>query len=915
MKKLLLLIISLVSINQTIAQADAFIATWVTDTGFKTLTLPAQPDAPNYTINWGDGSTNTYTSTQVPSHLFINSGEHTISFTGTFTHLIFDGQTKLKAVQQWGNRKWTSMSAMFKDCTNLNIFPTQAPDLSLCTDMIGMFYGATAFNQPIGDWDVSKVINMRGIFWSATAFNQPIGDWNVSNVTSMQSMFKEATTFNQPIDSWDVSKVTDMISMFDSATAFNQPIDSWDVSNVTNMTWMFSASSFNQPIGTWNVSKVKDMRYMFVATTFNQPIGSWNVSNVTNMTRMFSASSFNQPIGTWNVSNVTDMSFMFSGAIAFNQPIDSWDVSKVTNMTWMFKEATTFNQPIGDWNVSNVTDMSFMFSGAIAFNQPIDSWDVSNVVSMQSMFLGVNAFNQPLGSWNLSNMNNMFDMFRGTTLSAANYDATLIGWATRAANGGALKSNVSFHGGNSKYCDGQGARNYLTNTYGWVIRDSGYDCTGIPQTVVLDNNGVTIKWTGTTVTSLRFIQASPRGTLEWFAIVDDNTKHHIKEYANSNSTIFKNYESSIPINIRPPIPFNNIVTTLVTDMKFMFYPDVSFNQPIDSWDVSNVTNMSYMFRQCGFNQPIGSWNVSKVKDMSQMFFGTPFNQPIDSWDVSNVTNMTWMFGASSFNQPIGTWNVSNVTNMENMFRSATAFNQPIGSWDVSNVTNMTWMFSASSFNQPIGTWNVSKVTNMENMFRQSGFNKPIDSWDVSNVTSFEEMFRDATSFNQPIGSWNISGVTEMTGMFDMFRGAKLSTANYDATLIGWATRAANGGNFKTYIKFSGGNSTYCNGANARTSLDNNYAWTITDGGLDCSSLNTQEFDIIGLKLYPNPVISILNVDNNLTNQPYNIIDTLGKVILKGNLNEGNNSINVEKLSKGIYYLKVLDKRARSFIKE
>lgn len=82
-----------------------------------------------------------------------------------------------------------------------------------------------------------------------------------------------------------------------------------------------------------------------------------------------------------------------------------------------------------------------------------------------------------------------------------------------------------------------------------------------------------------------------------------------------------------------------------------------------------------------------------------------------------------------------------------------------------------------------------------------------------------------------------------------------------------------------------------------------------------SSLNTEEFDIIGLKLYPNPVISILNIENNLTNQPYNIIDTLGKVILKGNLNEGNNSINVEKLSKGIYYLKVLDKKARSFIKE
>ena len=33
-----------------------------------------------------------------------------------------------------------------------------------------------------------------------------------------------------------------------------------------------------------------------------------------------------------------------------------------------------------------------------------------------------------------------------------------------------------------------------------------------------------------------------------------------------------------------------------------------------------------------------------------------FNQPIGSWDVSNVTNMKNMFyGLSSFNQPIGSW--------------------------------------------------------------------------------------------------------------------------------------------------------------------------------------------------------------------------------------------------------------------
>ncbi len=54
-------------------------------------------------------------------------------------------------------------------------------------------------------------------------------------VTNMKFMFDYARGFNQPIGEWDVSKVTDMAMMFKSAFAFNQPIGDWDVSAVTNM--------------------------------------------------------------------------------------------------------------------------------------------------------------------------------------------------------------------------------------------------------------------------------------------------------------------------------------------------------------------------------------------------------------------------------------------------------------------------------------------------------------------------------------------------------------------------------------------------------------------------------------------------------------------------------------------------------
>jgi surface protein len=152
---------------------------------------------------------------------------------------------------------------------------------------------------------------MQSMFSGATAFNQPIGNWNTASVTNMQRMFSDATAFNQDISNWNTANVTDMQSMFSGATAFNQPIGNWNTASVTNMQSMFSG-----------------------ATAFNQPIGNWNTANVTNMQRMFSgATAFNQDISNWNTANVTNMQSMFSGATAFNQNLGNWNLRSIARRT------------------------------------------------------------------------------------------------------------------------------------------------------------------------------------------------------------------------------------------------------------------------------------------------------------------------------------------------------------------------------------------------------------------------------------------------------------------------------------------------------------------------------------------------------------------------------------------------------
>jgi len=72
------------------------------------------------------------------------------------------------------------------------------------TDMYAMFRGATAFNQPIGNWDVEEVEEMSEMFSGAESFNQPIGNWDTSKVTGVYRMFNGAKSFNQSIENWDL---------------------------------------------------------------------------------------------------------------------------------------------------------------------------------------------------------------------------------------------------------------------------------------------------------------------------------------------------------------------------------------------------------------------------------------------------------------------------------------------------------------------------------------------------------------------------------------------------------------------------------------------------------------------------------------------------------------------------------------
>lgn len=191
-----------------------------TTLGDKTIEVPLYTSfGSSYTVVWGDGTSDVYTSSGVRNHTYLIDGEYTVRVFGTVTQFgdsISLFRPELTRCISFGDIGITSLIGAFRSCPNLVEVPSTLP---------------------------AEITILRDLFQYATSFNQNIGGWDTSNVTNMNSMFSNATSFNQDIGGWDTSNVTDMSSMFLSAASFNQNLSNWCVGNFESEPFLFSTGS------------------------------------------------------------------------------------------------------------------------------------------------------------------------------------------------------------------------------------------------------------------------------------------------------------------------------------------------------------------------------------------------------------------------------------------------------------------------------------------------------------------------------------------------------------------------------------------------------------------------------------------------------------------------------------------------
>lgn len=209
------------------------------------------------------------------------------------------------------------------------------------------------------------------------------------------------------------------------------------------------------------------------------------------------------------------------------------------------------------------------------------------------------------------------------------------------------------------------------------------------------------------------------------------------------------------------IPLFN--TSAVTNMGSMFSGCNSIVS-IPFFDTGNVVNsMSSMFNGCYSLVSVPHFDTSKVISMSSMFSGCASLLSVPLFDTSNNTSMSSMFNLCSSLTYIPAFNTDKITNMSNAFAGCLSITS-IPAFNTSLVTSMANMFQFCSSLISVPFFDTSNVTNTSNMFYDCRSITSVPFFDTRRVNSMSNMFYLCYSL-RTVPLFETSTVTSMSSMF------------------------------------------------------------------------------------------------------------------------------------------------------
>ena len=437
-------------------------------------------------------------------------------------------------------------------------------------------------------------------------------------------------------------------------------------------------------------------------------------------------------------------------------------------------------------NTANVTDMSLLFNNC----QKLTSLDVTHfntakVTNMYRMFNACGLTSLDLSNFNTAKVTNMELMFSGCSNLKTIYasDKFKTAAVTKSKN---MFLGCSSLSGDIDWKSVKVSDKTYAKIDGGYFRDKAYD------------NRPFVKFADGTLT-FRCGYKKTLGENEYELNSGENWPKWFSHYDKINLVVFEaSFANARPTscyawfqnfgNLKQIEGIENLNTANVTDMSYMF-KNCSNLAKLDAthFNTAKVTDMSYMFKNCSnlAKLDVTHFNTAKVTDMYEMFNGCSNLAELDvtHFNTANVTDMSYMFENCSnlAKLDVTHFNTAKVTIMNGMFSGCSNLAElDVTHFNTANVTNMYKMFNGCSnlAKLDVTHFNTAKVTTMIGMFTDCSNLTELDvtHFNTAKVTIMNGMFSGCSNLTElDLTHFNTANVTNM---YDMFFGCKSLTTIY-----------------------------------------------------------------------------------------------------------------------------------------
>lgn len=215
------------------------IGEWNTSSATSMLDMFRSASSFNQPIGGWNTSNVTNMSTMFTSALAFNQpiGDWNTSSVTLMVSMFLNARAFNADISNWNTSNVTSMSSMFDNAVSFNQ-PIGSWNTSKVTNFNGIF-GNMFFNQNIGSWDMSSATNIATMFFGNPSFNNggsdSIKDWTLSSsgAINANNMFFASLAFNQPLTNWNTSRINNMTQMFGFANAFNKDLAHFNLAGIS----------------------------------------------------------------------------------------------------------------------------------------------------------------------------------------------------------------------------------------------------------------------------------------------------------------------------------------------------------------------------------------------------------------------------------------------------------------------------------------------------------------------------------------------------------------------------------------------------------------------------------------------------------------------------------------------------------